>query len=95
MLVIARVIRHAVDVRLHEGQEGDAEGLQICQRLGVVLEFDKRFGMEFDSPALDTRPHDSDGMAAGADKGIELVEGIVVDSKDKLGSVAVRDGDGG
>lgn len=42
-LVIARGIRHVVDVRPHEGQEGDAEGLQICQRLGVVLTFDKRF----------------------------------------------------
>jgi hypothetical protein len=32
-LIPARIIRHAVDVRAQEGQEGDAEGLQIGHRV--------------------------------------------------------------
>jgi hypothetical protein len=71
MLVHARIVRHAVDVRPHEGQKGDTEGLQIRHRLGVVLVFNKRLGMVFDGPGSETGAHDPDGMAARANEGIE------------------------
>ena len=74
MLIHARIVRHAVDVRPHEGQEGDAEGLQICHRLRVVLVFDKRMGMVFDGPGSETGAHDTDGVAAGANEGIECAD---------------------
>jgi len=70
-----RIIWYAVDVRAQEDQEGDAEGLQVCSRVGIVLIFNKRAGVVPDGPAADSGAHEADGVAAGANEGIELAEG--------------------
>ena len=93
-LVPSRIIRHAVDVRPQEGQEGDTEGLQVRPCAGIILILDKRAGVVLDDAVGDPGAHEADGVAAGSDEGIELVEGVVVNRKDKLGDVVVHHRDG-
>ena len=43
--------------------------------MGVVLIFNQRPGVVLDGPAADSGAHEADGVAAGANEGIELAEG--------------------
>ena len=94
-LVPARIVRHTVDVRAQEGQEGDAEGLEVGHRAGVVLILDKRVRGILNGPAPEPGADQADGVAAGGNEGIERAEGVIVAREDKLGDVVVHHRDGG
>ncbi len=95
ILVVPRVIRHAVDVRADEGQKGIAERVQVLKRLRVILELDKWVEDKPDGAVANLGADDADGMTAGVNEGVEPVKGVVVYGKDELGGVIAGDRDRG
>jgi hypothetical protein len=95
MLVVPRVIRHAVDVRPDEGQEGIAERVQILKRLRLILELDKWVEDKSDGAMANLGADDADGMAAGVNKGVEPAKRVVIRRKDEVGRVLLHNRDRG
>ena len=55
-------IRHAVDVRAEEGQEGLAERVQVLKRLLIILELERWMEDKSDGTVTNQGADDADGI---------------------------------